>query len=126
LEDWSVRARCVNFGEQVQDLFGQAVGEVFIVGVAAHVGERQHGDGRSLIYGSVEAWQRATTMAWMVKIRGLLAAGRPVLFEGQMRIAFILGALAEAGITGAQVILADCSDNVRHAKLRTDRNRAPL
>jgi hypothetical protein len=77
-------------------------------------------------YGSIEAWQLATTMAWMVKIRGLLVAGRPVLFEGQVRIAFILDALAEAGITGARVILADCSDNVRHARLRTDRNQAEL
>jgi adenylate kinase family enzyme len=76
-------------------------------------------------YGSVEAWQRATT-AWMVKIRELLAAGRAVLFEGQMRIAFILDALAEAGIARAQVILADCSDNVRNARLRTDRNQAEL
>jgi len=77
-------------------------------------------------YRSGESWQRATTMAWTVKIRGLLDAGRPVLFEGQMRIAFIIDALAEAGITGAQVILADCSDNVRHARLRTDRNQPEL
>jgi len=77
-------------------------------------------------YGTGGGWQRATTMAWMVKIRGLLAAGRPVLFEGQMRIAFILEALAEAGITGAQVILADCSDHVRYARLRTDRHQPEL
>ena len=77
-------------------------------------------------YGSGESWQRATTRAWMVKIRGLLAAGRPVLFEGQMRIAFILEAVAEAGVTGAQVILADCSDDVRYARLRTDRNQPEL
>jgi len=42
------------------------------------------------------------------------------------RIAFILEALAEAGITGEQVILADCSDHVRPARLRTDRNQAEL
>jgi len=77
-------------------------------------------------YGSGESWQRATTMVWTVKIRGLLVAGRPVLFEGQMRIAFILDALAEAGMAGAQVILADCSDGVRHARLRTDRNQPEL
>ena len=77
-------------------------------------------------HGSGESWQRATTRDWMVKIRGLLAAGKPVLFEGQMRIAFILEALAEAGISGAQVILADCSDDVRHARLRTDRNQPEL
>ena len=32
----------------VQNLFGQPVAEVFVLLVAAHVGERQHGDGRSV------------------------------------------------------------------------------
>jgi deoxyribodipyrimidine photolyase-like uncharacterized protein len=58
----------------------------------------------------------------MVKIRGLF--GHWEADQGQIRIAFILDALAEAGITGAQVILAE--DNVRHARLRTDRNQAAL
>jgi hypothetical protein len=35
----------LNFGEQVQYLLGQPVAEVFVFLVAAHVGERQHGDG---------------------------------------------------------------------------------
>jgi hypothetical protein len=50
----------------------------------------------------------------------------PRLFEGQMRIAFILDALTEAGITGAQVIVAGCSDNQRLARHRTDGNEAEL
>jgi predicted kinase len=56
------------------------------------------------------AWQRATTMAWIEKIRPILSAGRSVLFEGQMRIAFIQEALAMAQIPNARIILADCDD----------------
>ncbi len=72
------------------------------------------------------AWQRAMTMRWIEKIRPLLDAGRPVLFEGQMRIAFILEALAEAGITGAHVVLVDCEDEVRELRLCGDRNQPEL
>jgi hypothetical protein len=60
-------------------------------------------------YGSGDAWQRTMTLAWMVKIGRRLGAGRPVLLEGQMRIEFILEAVAETGITEARVILADCA-----------------
>ena len=36
-------------GQQVDDLLGQSVAEVLVVRVAAHVGEREHGDGWVLI-----------------------------------------------------------------------------
>jgi predicted kinase len=35
------------------------------------------------------AWQRATTMQWIERMAPMLRAGTSVLFEGQMRIAFI-------------------------------------
>ena len=44
-----------NFGEQVQDLFGQAVAEVFILFVRAHVGEGQDGN-RGLLWCGRSAW----------------------------------------------------------------------
>ena len=36
-------------GQQVDDLLGQSVAEVLVIRVAAHVGEREHGDGWVLI-----------------------------------------------------------------------------
>ena len=39
------------------------------------------------------AWQRTMTFKWMERIEPLLAEGKTVLFEGQMRIAFIREAL---------------------------------
>jgi hypothetical protein len=73
-----------------------------------------------------EAWQRAMTMAWMEKIRPILSAGRSVLFEGQMRIAFIQEALATAQIPNARIILIDCDDATRQRRLRTDRSQPDL
>ena len=39
------------------------------------------------------AWQRAMTLQWFERIRSLIDEGHSVLFEGQMRIAFIQEAL---------------------------------
>src|SRR6516164_9524850 len=44
------------------------------------------------------AWQRAMTLQWLKRIAPLVAAGQTVLFEGQMRIAFIHEALAASAI----------------------------
>lgn len=40
------------------------------------------------------AWQRAMIFQWLERIASHLVAGNTVLFEGQMRIAFIREALA--------------------------------
>jgi adenylate kinase family enzyme len=72
-----------------------------------------------------EDWQRATMMAWMEKVRPILSAGKSVLFEGQMRIAFIKEALAASQIPNARIILLDCDDATRQRRL-TDRNQPDL
>jgi hypothetical protein len=41
----AVTLRPATVRQQVDDLLGQAVAEVLVVRIAAHVGERQHGDG---------------------------------------------------------------------------------
>ena len=77
-------------------------------------------------YGPGGGWQRAMTMEWMQRIVPLLTTGKKVLFEGQMRIAFIEEAIAAAGITSARIILIDCSDSVRAARLTHDRRQPDL
>jgi hypothetical protein len=72
------------------------------------------------------AWQRATTIGWIERIALLLRAGTSVLFEGQMRIAFIVEALALSGIRHARIILIDCDDVTRSARLRGERNQPEL
>lgn len=71
------------------------------------------------------AWQRQATIQWMNHIAGMLRAGETVLFEGQMRIAFIREAIAAANITKARIPLIDCNDDRRISRL-TDRGQSEL
>lgn len=77
-------------------------------------------------YGPGGGWQRAMTVEWMQRIAPLLKSGKKVLFEGQMRIAFIEEAIAATGMMDAHIVLVDCSDAVRTARLTHDRNQPDL
>lgn len=77
-------------------------------------------------WGSGEAWQRAMTLEWMAQIADLPRSGRPVLFEGQMRPAFLREGLLAAGIAGARVILVDCDDATRTSRLVAGRGQPEL
>jgi len=68
------------------------------------------------------AWQRAMTLEWMERIAPVVASGRPVLFEGQMRLAFIREALAAQGIKHARVVLVECDDATRTARFGCSRS----
>ena len=72
------------------------------------------------------AWQRAMTLEWMTRVAGVLRTGRPVLFEGQMRPAFVVEALAACGISRARLVLVDCDDAVRVRRLTEDRRQPEL
>jgi dephospho-CoA kinase len=72
------------------------------------------------------AWQRAMTIQWIEQIAAILQTGRSVLFEGQMRIAFIHEALLVSKVTKARVILVDCDEATRAARLRVDRGQPEL
>lgn len=50
------------------------------------------------------------TLTWMATIAAMRVEHRPVLFEGQMRLAFVREGLLAAGIADARVILVDCDD----------------
>jgi predicted kinase len=77
-------------------------------------------------WGSGEAWQRAMTLAWMARI--VVTDGRklPVLFEGQMRLAFVREGLVTAGINDARTLLVDCDDRTRAHRLIVERNQPEL
>jgi dephospho-CoA kinase len=92
------------------------------VGVPSAEAMRAFGDGHQ----PGGAWQRAITLGWMENIAVKLAAGTSVLFEGQMRIAFIHEALALSDIRCARIVLVDCDDATRRSRLHTDRNQPEL
>ena len=72
------------------------------------------------------AWQRTMTLRWFERIASVLKSGQRVLFEGQMRIAFVQEALDAQGITGARIICVECDDATRTARLTHDRRQPEL
>jgi len=72
------------------------------------------------------AWQRAMTLHWFERIASTLAAGRSVLFEGQMRIAFIEEALNTFAIRNARILCVECDDTTRIRRLMHDRLQPEL
>jgi hypothetical protein len=81
-------------------------------------------------FGGPEAWQRAMTLRWIERIGqrigSTLSTPKRVLFEGQMRIAFIRDALAAQCVSRARVVLLDCDDATRAARLHLDRSQPDL
>lgn len=77
-------------------------------------------------YGSGEAWQRAMTFEWMVRLAAARHIGRRIPLEGQMRLSFVSQAAAAAGIGNCVLILADCDDATRIRRLTFDRRSPDL
>ena len=72
------------------------------------------------------AWQRAMTFRWLERIAPMLAEGETVLFEGQMRIAFIREALTASKIENARILCVECDDPIRVRRLTHDRLQPEL
>jgi len=66
------------------------------------------------------AWQRAMTFQWIRQIGAILDRRTSVLFEGQIRIAFIKEALVASQIRSARVVLVDCDDITRSERLNVN------
>ncbi len=77
-------------------------------------------------HGSGEAWQRATTIEWMLRLAREVEAGAPVLFEGQTRFSFLAEGAAAAGSLAYLPILVDCDDDERSRRLRFEREQPEL
>ena len=77
-------------------------------------------------YGSPAGWQRAKTFDWMFRLAGTVDPGRDVLFEGQMRLAFLSAAIAASGLTDCIPVLVDCDDETRRRRLSLDRMQPEL
>ncbi|MDB5179151.1 MAG: hypothetical protein JWN01_1094 [Patescibacteria group bacterium] len=67
-------------------------------------------------YGSGEEWQRQTTIFWTKKMMERAGDTVPVL-DGQMRLAFITDACTANGVSDYTIILVDCDDAARRARL---------
>jgi len=72
------------------------------------------------------AWQRAMTLQWFERLAPLVNDGHKVLFEGQMRIAFIEEGLELQAISNAHIVLVECDDSTRAERLIHDREQPEL
>jgi dephospho-CoA kinase len=67
-------------------------------------------------WGSGDGWQRTMTIEWVKRIRGELANSKALL-DGQTRPSFIAEACELNDVRSYKVILIDCADEVRRARL---------
>jgi dephospho-CoA kinase len=67
-------------------------------------------------WGSGDGWQRAKTIEWVKRIKSELANSKALL-DGQTRPSFIAEACDINDVKRYKVILIDCSDNARRARL---------
>jgi hypothetical protein len=77
-------------------------------------------------YGSGEAWQRAKTIDWMLRLAGAAKSTPRLLFEGQTRFSFLAEGAEAAGGLAYTPILVDCDDDTRSRRLTIDRNQPEL
>jgi dephospho-CoA kinase len=75
-------------------------------------------------WGSGEEWQRAMTNQWVEKMRGELATA-DIILDGQTRPSFIIEACRRHNVDRYEIILLDCSDDIRKARLN-ERGHADL
>jgi thymidylate kinase len=74
-------------------------------------------------YGSGEEWQRAKTIAWMMKLAHIRKRGRRLLFEGQTRLSSLAAGAVTAGGLPYLPILIDCDEETRSRRLRFERQQ---
>jgi hypothetical protein len=69
---------------------------------------------------------KITTFEWIARISRMRDLSRPIMFEGQMRLAFVRESLSSVGMTDARIILVDCHDATRSHRLIIERNQSDL
>jgi shikimate kinase len=74
-------------------------------------------------YGSPEGWQRATTIEWFAKLAEMSGS---ILFEGQVRIAFLEEAVRLSALSSHKIVLVDCDDDTRARRLTLERGQPEL
>ena len=77
-------------------------------------------------YGSGQNWQKQMTVEWLKRLKVEAEKGFDILFEGQSRIEFILDAIQLTEVKNVSVVLVDCNDNERRARLVGARNQPEL
>lgn len=77
-------------------------------------------------YGGPAEWQKAMTERWVATIITEYKDKRLVFLEGQINLSFIELACQKYGVNKFAIILIHCSPEVRHKRLRINREQPEL
>lgn len=77
-------------------------------------------------WGSAEAWQRATTDAWIERLLRNEAEHEVAVLDGQMRPSDVRALFERFGVRIGRVVLVDCGHDERNARLCGPRGRPEL
>jgi hypothetical protein len=77
-------------------------------------------------YGGGEKWQASATADWLARLSSLSDDVRVAVLDGQTRPSFVFEAAGRGAPRRAQVVLLDCSSEVRAARLRGPRQQPEL
>jgi len=77
-------------------------------------------------FGSPENWQAATTHRWIAELAKQGGPDGVAVLEGQVRPSVVRAAFARYGVARGGVVLIDCSQEIRDARLRDERRQPGL
>jgi hypothetical protein len=77
-------------------------------------------------HGSPSEWQKATTLVWISKLLREYKDNDFILFEGQVNLDYIREGFANHNFSNYKMILVHCNNNVRHKRLKDERNQPEL
>jgi hypothetical protein len=75
-------------------------------------------------FGSPESWQAATTRQWIARLAA--KRDRLAVLDGQVRPSEIRAAFSQSGVSRGEILLIDCNQEVREARLRAGRSQPEL
>ncbi|HEX9892312.1 MAG TPA: AAA family ATPase [Gemmatimonadales bacterium] len=77
-------------------------------------------------FGSPEAWQTAMTGDWVRRLAANPDRARLAVLDGQVRPSAVRAAFLEHRVARGEILLLDCSHEVRDARLRQQRQHPEL
>lgn len=77
-------------------------------------------------FGSPEQWQAFMTQRWLDRLAANPDAVEVCVLQGQTRLSFVRTAAERTRIPVVHVVLLDCSDHIRHARLAGQVGRSEL
>jgi AAA domain-containing protein len=77
-------------------------------------------------FGGPERWQAAMTDRWIERLAANQAGVDVAVLEGQTRPSFLQAAFVRCGVQRADIVLLDCSPEVRNARLHGPRAQSEL